>query len=82
MSLLSTALGLQRKRKPGHVTDEEVELATAYLRGEITGEQVNLALGDKTGTGTRVYVLATRVVKTLIAEGKLMWTTEPKLKIK
>jgi hypothetical protein len=50
MSLLDTAKNLD-VRKRGIYSQEELNLAIAYLKGEVSAKQVAITVGIKNGTG-------------------------------
>lgn len=68
MSLLERARAARvRAPRGGDVTDEEVELALAFLRCEVSSRQTATALGRKGGAG--IYVWAVGVLRKASAMG-------------
>lgn len=51
-------------------TDEELELALGWLRGEITTKQANIAMGNKTSSANILYGFAVSL-KELYSRGHL-----------
>jgi len=52
------------------VTDEEIELAFAWLKGEVTLKQVSLALGENTEAGSARYSMV-RFIRAAYQKGML-----------
>jgi len=79
-TLLQKALAIRPQRETSKkISNEEIELALAFIEGRITSKQLGIALGYRTNSVCgQAYSLITRVVVKLYCEGKLSWTTERK----
>lgn len=51
------------------ITDEEIELALAFLFGEVTSQQVSVVMGIRSNSNTRVWAVS-RIFKAA-REGKI-----------
>lgn len=73
MTLLNKALAAKLKRPRSSSSDEEIELAIAWLRGEIGITQVQVALQSK-HSGSIAYLFLARSLRDAYAKGKLQIT--------
>jgi hypothetical protein len=76
MTLLEKAqLATMYKRVAHPVTDEEIEVAIAWLEGKVATKQVSVAYGEKTTTANVLYRVAT-VIREAYRRG-IIGTTKP-----
>lgn len=68
-TLLEKAKVAKRQVKPGKMTDEHIELALAWVNGEINLRVVNIAL-DKPPGSTYVYIFLTHAMKDYLLKTK------------
>ena len=73
-SLLDKALNIKVQRATKRVSDEEVELALAWMMDEVSLNQVRLALGNK--ETSQPYALLANAIKTAFSNGLI--TVRPK----
>ena len=72
MSLLETAKSYQLHRKRKKTTSEDIEIALAWIRGEITLTQINYAYGTPNNKGgNNLYKIAT-AIKEAYEQGKII----------
>lgn len=70
MNLLEKAKTIDKKRPQVIITDEHIDLAIAYIKGEISIASVSMAMGHRQGAQSAYTTLA-RSLKAAYEKGKL-----------
>jgi len=65
-----------RERIKPNITDEHIELAVAWVNGELQGKQIKMALNLKSGGGSYLYYMAS-YLKEGIKRGKIKISLKP-----